>query len=306
MTNRSRENLRKAIDSFEQAAKADPAFALAYVGISDAYSLLNLYDVYPPPDAYSKAEENARKALAIDDESAEAHASLAYVKFYYRRDRPGAELEFRRAMQLNPSYAQAHHWFALALAYLNRPVEALSEAETAQRLDPRSPSIKAATAIVYFMNGKTEEAVAECDKALALDPNFIPAFKVKRWTYSFLGDHDNAAAAFQKEMELSGGKPDDPGWRIIELQFAPIDQHDRVISEITAISNAPVIRTNHFAFAYEVALAYAHAGEPHLAIEWLARAEQANSHSFNSIAVDPRLAGLAGHPAFDRLAALLR
>jgi serine/threonine protein kinase/tetratricopeptide (TPR) repeat protein len=306
MTNRSKDNLRKAVESFEAASKADPGFALAYVGISDAYSLLNLYDVYPPVDAYPKAEENARKALAIDDNLAEAHASLAYIKFYYRRDHSGAELEFRRAIQLNPSYGQAHHWFALALAYLNRPVEAISEAETAQRLDPRSPSIKAATAIVYFMNGRMEEALAECDKALAIDPTFVPAFKVKRWTYSYLNDPTNADAVFTKEMEYSGGHREDPGWKIIALQFAPTTDREKLVAEIGEVAGTTTIRNNPFAFAYEVALSYAHAGEPHLAIEWLARAEEANSHSFHSLAVDPRLAGLAGHPAFEKLAAILR
>lgn len=306
MTNRSRENLRKAITSFEAAVKADPGFALAYVGVSDAYSLLNLYDVNPPPDAYPKAEENARKALAIDDDSAEAHASLAYVKFYYRRDRAGAELEFRRAVQLNPSYGQAHHWFALALSYLNRPVEALSEAETAQRLDPRSPSIKAATAIVYFMSGRSDEALAECDKALALDPTFVPAFKVKRWTYSHLGDAVKAAAAYQKEIEYSGGQHDDPGWKIIELQFAPIDDVKKLAAEIDAVAASMTIRDNPFAFAYEAALAYNHAGEPGKAIEWLARSAQANSHSFNSVKVDPRFSNLNGEPTFQKLTAALR
>ena len=306
MTNRSRENIRKAIESFERAANADPGFALAYVGISDAYSLLNLYDINPPPDAYPKAEENARKALSIDDDLAEAHASLAYVKFYFRRDRAGAELEFRRAVQLNPSYAQAHHWFALALAYLERPVEALSEAEIAQRLDPRSPSIRAATAIVYFMNGRMAEALAECDNALELDPTFVPAFKVKRWTYSYLGDAANAEAAFQQEMQYSGGDRNDPGWKVLELQFAPAQDKKKLIDEIDAVAKDPVITSNPFAFSYEVALAYSHAGEPHKAVEWLERAEQSNSHSFNSINVDPRLAELSGHPAFQKLAALLR
>lgn len=102
-SNRSRENLRKAIDTFSRSVEIDPGFAPAYVGLSDSYSLLNLYDVVPPKGAYDRARENAEKALAIDDDLAEAHASLAYVKFYRDRDRASAELEYRRAIQLNPS-----------------------------------------------------------------------------------------------------------------------------------------------------------------------------------------------------------
>ncbi len=114
MVNRSSENLRRAIETFNTSIRYDSGFALAYVGLADSYALLNLYDIEPPADAYEKASEYARKALAIDDDLAEAHASLAYLKFYHEHDRTGAEFEFRRAIQLNPSYAQAHHWFALA------------------------------------------------------------------------------------------------------------------------------------------------------------------------------------------------
>src|SRR5690606_11738550 len=129
---------------------------------------------------------------AIDPDLAEAHASLAYIKFYYERDRAAAELEFRRAVQMNPSYAQARHWFALVLAAMNKPVDALSEIETAERLDPRSLSIKAASAIVRFFGGDLDQAIADADRALAIDPAFVPAHKVKRWIYAAKGDLEAA------------------------------------------------------------------------------------------------------------------
>ena len=150
MVGRSPASLRTAITLFADAVKEDATFAPAYVGLADAHSLLNLYDIDPPDDAYEKALEYANRAHTLDPDLAEAHASLAYINFYYKRDRAGAELEFRRAIQMNPSYAQAHHWFALVLAAMNKPVDALSEIETAERLDPRSPSIKSAAAIVHF------------------------------------------------------------------------------------------------------------------------------------------------------------
>lgn len=160
MTNESSENLRKAIATLEQSLENDPNFALAYIGLADSYALLHLYDIKPPPEAYSRAAEYARKALAIDDNLAEAHASLAYVKFYYDRDRAGSELEFRRAIQLNPSYAQSHHWFALALAAMGKHVYAVSKIKTAQRLDPRASSIRSATGVIYYMNGDFDKAIA--------------------------------------------------------------------------------------------------------------------------------------------------
>ncbi len=133
MVGRSPASLRTAITLFADAVKEDATFAPAYVGLADAHSLLNLYDIDPPDDAYEKALQYANRAHTLDPDLAEAHASLGYIDFYYKRDRAAAELEFRRAIQMNPSYAQAHHWFALVLAAMNKPVDALSEIEL--RLD---------------------------------------------------------------------------------------------------------------------------------------------------------------------------
>ena len=275
MTSRSSENLRKAIDTFGRALQNDSQFALAYIGIADCYSLLKLYDIEPPPDAYQKALDNVNKALAIDSDLAEAHASLAYIKYYHEHDLERAELEFRRSIQLNPSYAQVHHWFALALAGMNRPVEAVTEAQIAQRLDPKSPSIKAATAIVYFMNRQYDEAIAECDKALELNNGFVPALKVKRWVYSTMGDRANAMDAFQKEVSFSGGTPDDAGWKVIEAQLVPQETDRARLTESleNAISQMPVAN-NDYTFAYEIALAFNALGDKNKAINWIERASE--------------------------------
>ena len=302
MVDRSSGGLRKAIGTFEKAIQNDPQFALAYIGMADCYSLLNLYDIEPPPDAYQKALENVDRALQIDDELAEAHASLAYIKYYHQHDREGAELEFRRAIQLNPSYAQAHHWFALALAGMNRSVEALTEAQIAQKLDPKSPAIMAATGIVYFMNRQYDEALAECDKALAIDQQFVPALKVKRWVYSTIGNKAAAMDAFHKEVEASGGVVGDPGWRVIESQIVPAENdRARLLSALDKTVAEPPVAKNDYTFAFEIALAYNALGERNKAIAWLERANAAGSHSMVFIDVDPRLFDLRQDPRFTRL-----
>lgn len=303
MANRSSENIRKSIDTFSRAIEKDPGFALGYVGMADSLALLNLYDVTPPKNAYALALENVNKALAIDDDLAEAHASLAYVKFYHQRDRTGAELEFRRAIQMNPSYAQAHHWFALALAGMNRPVEALTEAQTAERLDPRSPAIKAATAIVYFMNGNNAEALNACDRALAKNDSFVPALKVKRWVYTLTGDRKSAYEILQREMSYSGGTSDDPGWKIIEEQLvSPAMDRQEHLKELAAATNGEYVRNNDYVFAFEIALAYNNLGDTEKALRWLERAEAANSHSFSFLNVEPRISNLRDLPGFQRIA----
>lgn len=303
MTDRNAASIRNAIATFSRSLEEDGNFAPAYVGMADAYSLLNLYDIEPPADAYPKAVEFAKKALAIDDDLAEAHASLAYVKFYHERDRAGSELEFRRAIHLNPSYAQAHHWFALVLTGMNRPVEALSEAQIAQRLDPRSASIKAATGIVYFMSGQHANALDECEKALEINEGFVPALKVQRWVYSATNDHAAAMRSFRDELSYSGGSSTDPGWQIIELQLDPTAGDRRAKLKLLADAvGSDAVKGNDFAFAYEIALAYNALKEPQKALDWLERSEAARGHSFNFLDVDPRLSDLHDDPRFIRLA----
>ena len=307
MANRDAQGLGRAIGSFAAAVQEDPNFAPAFVGLADAHSLLNLYDANPPPDAYPKAREYARRALEIDGDLAEAHASLAYIKFYHERDRAAAELEFRRAIQMNPSYAQAHHWFALALAAMGKPVDALSEIETAERLDPRSLSIKAAAAIVHFFAAQNNEAVEAADRALAMDPSFVPAHKVKRWVFAAEGNLAAARESFERERLYSGGSEGDPGWKVIECQLAGGDAESRrtALAELEDAIRREGVKGNDFYFAFEIALAYHHLGHKDKTLEWLERSEAAGTHGFILMEADPRLAGLRREPRFQKLAAEL-
>lgn len=302
MFSRQPGSLRRAIALFGEAVKIDAEFAPGYVGLADAHSLLNLYDVEPPVNAYEKALEYANRALALDPDLAEAHASLAYINFYHKRDRSGAELEFRRAIQIHPSYAQAHHWFALVLAAMNKPVDALSEIETAERLDPRSPSIKSAAAIVHFFAGNYDAGLAAADRALALQPTFVPAHKVKRWIYAAQGNFSEARRSFQAE-KTNAGEPEAAGWKIIEVQLSSTDAASLVSArEMLDLALAdPTVQGNDFTYAYEIALAYVHLGDVNKAFDWLERSERARTHSFNLMEPDPRLINLQKSPRFLRL-----
>lgn len=302
MANRSPGGLRRAITLFAEAVALDGLFAPAFVGLADSYSLLNLYDITPPSDAYDKALEFANQALALDPDLAEAHASLAYIKFYHQRDRSGAELEFRRAIQMNPSYAQAHHWFALVLTAMSKPVDSLSEIETAERLDPRSPSIKAAAAIVHFFSRDFDRGLAAADRALAIQPGFVPAHKVKRWIFAAQGNWTAARQAFEQER-THGGDPQAAGWKIVEAQLAPLDEaskRDAIKMLETAIADESV-RGNDFAYAFEIALAHLHLGDQTRALDWLERSEKARTHSFNLIEPDPRVVSLQSSPRYIKL-----
>ena len=302
MSNRSVESLTAAVETFSSAIREDANFALAYVGLADALSLLNLYSVDPPKSSYDEAKRNLTRALELDPNLAEAHATLAYVKFFHDRDQPGSELEFRRAIQVNPSYAPAHHWFALTLAAKGKKTDAETEIAIAKRLDPRSPSIRAAAGVVYFHLGDFARAISESDAAIAIDVRSIPAYKVKRWAYAAMGDRSLADVALAKEMEYSGGVAEECGWSIIQTQVEAIgSSKEPLLQKIEECIRDPLVKNNPSGYGYEIALAFNSIGEPEQAIEWLERAEAAGSHSFNYAAVDPRLANLRESPRFAAL-----
>ncbi len=302
MTDRSVESLTSAVRTFSSSIREDPNFALAYVGLADALSLLNLYSVDPPEGSYDEAKRNLTRALELDPNLAEAHATLAYVKFFHDRDRNGSELEFRRAIQINPSYAPAHHWFALTLAAKGKKADAQTEIAIAKKLDPRSAAIRAAAGVVYFQLGDFARAISESDAALALDVRSIPAYKVKRWAFTTMGDRSLAAVALGKEMEYSGGSAEDCGWRIIRSQIEAIGSSKApLLQKIDECARDPFIKSNPSGYGYEIALAFNSIGETQRAIEWIERSEAAGSHSFNYAGVDPRFANLRELPAFTAL-----
>jgi tetratricopeptide (TPR) repeat protein len=303
MTNRSANGLKGAIGNFAASVAEDPAFVPGYVGLADGYSLLNLYDIDPPADAYKKAKQYAERAISLDNEYAEAHASLAYIRFYSERNREAAELEFRRAIQMNPSYGQARHWFALVLSAMNKPVDALTEIQTAERLDPRSLAIRSAAAMVYFFDRKYDKALEQCELALAIDPQFVPALKIKRWTYQAMGDLPAAKESFLRERESMGGKSGDPGWQTIESQLAETDEERALATSLlNKAVNEKEVSGNDYTFAFEIALAFDHLGLRNKALDWLERAEQSRNHSFNFLEADPRLVGMRSEPRFLQLA----
>jgi len=172
---RSREAMEKAIDYFRQAIASDPGFAVAYSGLADCYTVLANHGHARPDEALPKAREAARKAIELDPELAEAHASLGLVYSEFERDQEAAEKEFRRAIELNPNYTSAHHWYANELMNIGRSEDALREIEIASELDPHSLIIRYAKGTVLQEIGRQEEARASFLRALQVEPGFAPA-----------------------------------------------------------------------------------------------------------------------------------
>lgn len=167
---RTERDLTKAVALFEQASQHDPRYALAYVGVADSYLLLIDYGTAPKAEMLPKARAAALRALEIDSDFAEPHATLGLIRIH-ERDWRGAEGEFRRAIELNPGYPTAHHWYADVLAALGRPEAALSEAKLALRLDPTSMAINSEVASVYYFLREYDRAIEQGRRAVELNPD---------------------------------------------------------------------------------------------------------------------------------------
>ena len=201
---RTGDGLKKAVEYFELATKEDTTYAEAYAGLGDCYVLLYDYDLLTPGDAVPRAKAAARKAIELDDTLAEAHTSLAYVEFLHDWNWQGAEGEFKKALDLNPNYATAHHWYGLYLAARGQLDESLLELERAREIDPLSLIINSNLGRVRYFMRDYGQAVEQLQKTLELDSSFWGAHYKLAEAFRMKGDYEQAATEYQKSLTLSG------------------------------------------------------------------------------------------------------
>jgi TolB-like protein/Flp pilus assembly protein TadD/predicted Ser/Thr protein kinase len=200
---RTAEGLREALSHFEQAVALDPAYARAYSGLADTHMLLAGYGLVPRAEGHEQSARFARQALQLDDTLAEAHTSLAAALAAHQGDIAAAEREFRRAIELNPSYALAHQWLSALLSGKGRHAEAVLEAEIAWDLDPLNPRIAVDLARALYFARRYDQALTQSRRALGLDPDFAPAHSMLGLVSLELGRYQEAIA------EIDAGAPKD-------------------------------------------------------------------------------------------------
>jgi tetratricopeptide (TPR) repeat protein len=200
---RTEEGLRTAIEYFSEAIEKDPSYTLAHAGLADSYIVLGEYSLLPAKEAFPRAREAATKALDLDDTLAEAHNALAAVKENYDWDWPGAEQEYRRAIELNPGYATARQWYGELLSALGRHEEGLAEIKRAQQLDPVSLIINAAHGRILMQAGRDDLAIEQLRKTLEIDPNFAHAHWYLGFVHVRKGEFAEATPEFQRAITLS-------------------------------------------------------------------------------------------------------
>lgn len=200
---RTGDGFLKAVEYFQQAIAKDPNYGLAYAGLADTYGLLG-WDASSPGDYYPRAKEMAEKALAIDGDMAEAHTSLAMVKALYEWDWSAAEQEFRRAIDLNPGYATAHHWYGVHLAAMGRFEESSRELQKALELDPLSLIISVNTAYPYHYMHQYARAMEIYQKVIDMDPSFPVAHEDLGAAYEQQGRHEEGLQEAILMLRFSG------------------------------------------------------------------------------------------------------
>jgi TolB-like protein/Tfp pilus assembly protein PilF len=214
---RTQDGMTKSIGYFQQAIAKDPSYALAYSGLADDYAVLGFRGNLPSKDTLSRAKASALKAIELDDTLGEPHASLAFIAETHEWDWATAEREYKRALELNPGDARAHHWYAGYLMYVGRFDEGIAEARQARDLDPLSLPVNNALAGRLLVAGRYDEALKQVQKTLELDPHFAPAHQTLGWAYLRSGKNDAAIREFQQALQLSG--TDDTDF-VLDLAFA--------------------------------------------------------------------------------------
>jgi len=290
---RSEEDLMKAKELFEQAIETDPTYALAHAGLADAYNMLASYYFIQPSDAYPKAREAARQALGLDENLAEAYASLAWVKYRYEGDWFGAETDYNWAIGLNPSYAIAHHWYGSLLRDMGRFDEALSELEKARELNPFSLAINTSIGYLFYYARQYDKAIAEGQKALQLNPDFHWAHDVIALAYLQKGEFKEALASFQKAVAFSESSVD------YKCHLAQAYAQAGMTEEAQSLLNVLLEERETIQLPlHEISLLYKALGQEDRALKFLVEASSDQSFIVNTSSGDPRWDEFREDPMF--------
>jgi serine/threonine-protein kinase len=285
---RTGDGLRRGMQFFEQAVALDPAFAPGYAGIADSYALFADYALASASEMMPAAKAAAMRALEIDPTLAEAHTTLGLIRSTYEWEWPQAEEHYRRAIELNPGYATARHWFSVDyLGMIGRMDEALEQIDVALQLDPLSPIIREGKGFLLMLSKRYDEAMDEYRQMLEMDPFNYKAFTAMGRTYIQKGQYDEAIAMLQKGRSLSGDMPNILGalGQAYALAGRRQDAH-RMLGELNELAERrhvpPTCR----------AVVHIGLGELQTALDWLETACQRR---------EPPLSALYAHPLYNCL-----
>jgi len=291
---RTVEGLEEAIGYFEQAATKDPNYARAYAGLADCYALMPGYSGRPQAEFPAKARAAALKALEIDDRLPEAHAALALVVQNYDWDWATAEKQFRRAIELNPNYATAHHWYAEHLMWRGRFDEALAESERARQLDPLSLIIAADNGAILYLSRQYDAAIKKWQSVREMDPNF-PKARMISFAYAEKGMYAEALADLERQRPMMPGP-----WYLSSVAYiygrsGQTAKAQHALEELLELDRKQPVDPP------VIAKAYLAVGDKEQALVWLEKAYAQHSHELTGLKVTPEFDPLRTDPRFQEL-----
>ena len=297
---RNQESNKKAVALFHQAIDRDPRYASPYSGLADCYILFGIsFDVgsLSPTEAFPEAKSAAEKAIQLDDTLADGHNSLAYTKLLYDWDWAGSEAEFKRALQLNPGYTNAHHWYAHYLLASGRQEEALAESRRALDLDRLSPIINVHLGWHYIYTRQYDRALEQLHKTLELEPNYSLANWYLGWVYEQQGKYAEALQAMRKAQDLLQSNTAlvaDVGH--VYAMSGDTGAAMKVLAQLNEASKRTYVNP------FEIALIYLALGRRSEALQWLERAYRERSDMLIYLNADPRLDSIRSDVQFVELA----
>jgi len=290
------EGFYKAIEHFQQAVVKDPSYALAYTGLADSYVLLGWNSYLPPKEAFPKGKVAAMTALQLEPDLGEAHTPLAAVLWLYDWKWQEAQTEFKRSLELNPTYPTANHWYAEYVMTMGRQVEAIAKMKNSQELDPLSLIINVAIGWASYMAREYDEALEQLLRTVELDPNYPVTHWILGLLYRKTGHYESAITEGEKGVNLSGGSP------LMRAALAhTYGKSGRAKEAVQLLDDLTKLAMHKYVASYFFAGIYIGLGEDDRAIECLEKSYEEHSHWLIYLHIDPSMDDLRNNPRFQDL-----
>ena len=290
------EAFHKAIEYSQLAVEKDPSYALAYAGVADSYVLLGWNCYLPPKEAFSKGKADAMTALRLDPDLTEAHTALAALFWLHDWRWKDAETEFKRSLQLGPTYATANHWYAEYLMTMGRNDEAMARIEHSQELDPLSLIINVAVGWALYHARRYEAAIEQLRQTLELDPNYPVTYWILGLLLRKTGNYELAIREGERGVKLSGGSP------LIRAALAhTLATAGRTKEALQTLDDLKKLAKQRYVSPYFFAGIHVGLGEDDCAIEYLEKAYEERSHWLIYLHIDPSMDSLRYNVRFKDL-----
>jgi eukaryotic-like serine/threonine-protein kinase len=291
--NKGTEEARKrSVDYFNQSIEKDPSYAPAYAGLAESFLALQVHGTWSPREFLPKAKAAAMRAVELDDTLAEARTALGHVKYRYERDLVGAEREYRRAIDINPRYADAHVWYGYLLAAIGQRDASIAEMKQALELEPLSLMIHHHLTWAFYYTGQYDEAIEQARKVIEMDPNFSPGHLNLGIACERKGMYKEAIAELEKAVYLSREPQAMAALGHAYAVSGRKKQAEKMLGQLRELS-----KRRHVSPRF-IALIYVGLGEKEQALEWLHKAYEQYSHGLNILRADSRFDGLRSDPRF--------